>query len=164
MDESFDTNMIKQLRIRSKGPSYGVKRYSRFTMDDVIFHYKDRSMMRIFENSGVLCKTDIMCNSSTRDNNTISGEIDYYGVLLDVIQFHYFKNLQVVLFNYLWSNGLSEGNSLKVDEYGCTCVKNINFVDTYESFILASQAKKVFYLIDHANPSWSTILTTEVRK
>lgn len=105
-----------------------------------------------------------MCYYSTQYNNPISVEIDYYGVLFDVIQLQYFGNLQVGLFNCLWYNVLSEGNGLKVDEYGFNCVKNINFLNTYEPFILASQVKQVFYLNDKIDPSWSTVLTIEVCK
>lgn len=53
-------------------------------MDGVIFHCKSRSMMKYFKNSGLLCKANTTYYSSTRENNPVSGDIDYYGILLDV--------------------------------------------------------------------------------
>lgn len=144
MDASADTTLVKQLRTLSKGPLYCVKRYPGYKMHGVVFHCKYKSMIRSFENNGVLCKADTTWYNNTQDNNLISGDIDYYEVLLDVLQLEYLDNIQVVLLNFLWYNVLSEGNELKVDDYGFTCVNHTNVFQTHEPFILVSQANQIF--------------------
>lgn len=152
VEESVHTTKIRQLKFLSKGPLYGVKRQSSFMMDDIIFHCKNRSMMRSFQNSGVLCKANTTCYSSWRDNNPILGDIVYYSVFMDVLQLQYFENFQVVLFNCVQYNVFSRGNRVKIYEYGLTCVKNTSFLETNEPFILSSQGRQDFYLKDNIDP------------
>lgn len=155
---------MRQLKSLSQGPLYGVKSYSGFTCSGVTYHSKDRSMRRSFENSGILCKADTTCYSSRLDNNPISGEIDYYGVLREVIELSYMDDLRVFLFNCSWYNVLAQGTGIKIDEYGFTCVKRSNFLDTDEPYILANQARQVFYVRDNTDPAWSIVLAAELSK
>lgn len=53
---------------------------------------------------------------------------------------------------------------MTVDEYGFTSVKNKNFLNTNESFILFSQARHVFHLKDNIDPTRSIVLSVEFHK
>lgn len=73
---------MRQLKSLFKGRIYGVNSYYYLLVNGGTFHSKDMSMMRSFEKRGRLCEGDTTCYSSRVDNNPISGEIHYYGVLL----------------------------------------------------------------------------------
>lgn len=112
----------RQLKALARGPLYGAKTYTGYKANGFIFHTKERSVMRSFDNSGVLCKADTTCYASTSDNNPIEGAIDYYGVLREVVELQYLGHLSVVLFKCDWYNVLSSFNGMKIDEYGFVCV------------------------------------------
>lgn len=117
---------MHKLKSLSQGPIYGVKIYYEITCNNITFHRKDRFMMS-FENIGILCKANTTYYRSRVDNNPISGEIYYYGVLWEVIELGYMNDLRVILFNCSFYKVLEQGAGIKVDEYGFTCVKTINF-------------------------------------
>lgn len=93
--EQVDFVKLWQLRTLSQSPLCGVIGYSGFTNNGIMFHCKDRSMLRSFQNSVVLCKADTTCYSSISDNNPVLGEIEYYSVLRDVIELQYSYNHRV---------------------------------------------------------------------
>ncbi|KAA0054108.1 hypothetical protein E5676_scaffold2277G00180 [Cucumis melo var. makuwa] len=54
-------------------------------------------------------------------------------------------------------------SGVKVDELGFTIVDLKRIGHKSDSFILATQAKQVFYVQDSANPEWSVVLTSPQR-
>ena len=46
----------------------------------------------------------------------------------------------------------------KVSDDGMTLVDSRRFTDTEEPFILASQAKQIFYVKDNIDPQWSVVV------
>ena len=51
-------------------------------------------------------------------------------------------------------------NGIKVDDLGFTLVDFSKIAHKSDPFILASQAKQVFYVQDQLNPRWSVVLST----
>lgn len=104
--------------------------------------------------------------ASARDRNPVSGDVNFYGVLTDIIELHYSKAYKFVLFKCDWadhSRGLIER-----DDFGFTLV-NFNHLlytkhqITDEPFILASQANQVFYVRDPMEKDWHIVVKTKPR-
>ena len=74
--------------------------------------------------------------------------------LLDYFDF------KIPLFKCLWVN---TKNGIKQDQLGFTSVELSKVSPTTEPFILASQAKQVFYVEDQVDPRWSIVLISPTR-
>ena len=83
----------------------------------------------------------------------------YYGVIEDILEINYTK-LRVPLFKCQWVNN----NAVEIDQFGFTLVDlhRVGYKD--EPFILASQAKQVFYVTDPENKKLSIILQSKKQK
>ena len=87
--------------------------------------------------------------------NNGSDTLSYYGVLTDIIQVQYFSHKRVVIFKCKWFDAHSGERGVKVDKYGFESINVDRFLKTQsqEPYILASQAKQVFYAPDmHHDP------------
>lgn len=120
--------------------------------------------MRTYEKNGGLCKAYMICYTNTLDNNSILGVIDYYSVLREVIDLQYFEGLCVVLFKCDWYRVLSSTNGVRVNAYSFVCINTTNNLQTDEPFRMASEARQVFYLTNHFDENWSTVLVVVVGK
>ena len=92
---------------------------------------------------------------SGKDNKPVFATILYYGVIeiiweLDCTMFH------VSLFRCKW---VKNDNGIKVDELGFILVDLNKEGQKKDTFILASQAKQVFYITYPANKKWSIIFS-----
>ena len=104
--------------------------------------------------------------ASARDRNSVSGEVNYYGVLVDIIELHYSIDHKFILFKCDWvdnTRGLIER-----DDFGFTLInfKRLLYSRqeiTDEPFILASQAKQVFYVQDPVEEDWFIVVKTKPR-
>ncbi|KAK3038954.1 hypothetical protein RJ639_027439 [Escallonia herrerae] len=66
-----------------------------------------RESNRATQHSGVLVKANTDSYASARDMNPIAGDVNYYGVLTDIIVLHYSKKFRFVLFKCDWvDNGI----------------------------------------------------------
>ena len=95
--------------------------------------------------------------------NPITGDVPYYGVLTKVIELHYLGGNRVILFKCDWWDVINVGRGIKRDEYGYISVKFTRMLYTDEPFVLASQAKQVFYVKDSNESDWYTIIQTQPR-
>ncbi|XP_059636458.1 uncharacterized protein LOC132278633 [Cornus florida] len=111
------------------GPESRIHRYSGCIVNGVRFHTKEREKNRRTQNSGVLVKTE---------------DLDYYGVLTDIIELQYPLKRRVVLFKCDWFNTKT---GIKNDTY----FRSINIARKWykdEPFVLANQAKQAFFVKD----------------
>ncbi|KAG6400793.1 hypothetical protein SASPL_137636 [Salvia splendens] len=99
-------------------------------------------------------------SESTRDQNPILSELDYYGILTDVVELDYNCGHRVVLFDCEW---VSKGKRLKTDADGFTLANFSNVIRHNEPFILASQAEQVFYVGDPTESQWSVVVSAAAR-
>ena len=103
------------------------------------------------QNNGVMLKATTESYSSARDQHPVSGEFTFYGVLTDIIELCYSKDLKFVLFKCNWVDnrrGLVEN-----DAFGFTLVNFTRLLYggnrlSDEPFILATQAQQIFYVQD----------------
>ncbi|KAL0539583.1 hypothetical protein IC582_023799 [Cucumis melo] len=97
--------------------------------------------------------------SSSKDKNSVMSDMTFYGVIQEIWEIDYHQ-LSFILFKCDWVDNRS---GVKVDELGFTMVDLKRIGHKSDSFILATQAKQVFYVQDSANPEWSMVLTSPQR-
>ena len=138
MNLSIDESTVLSSEIIDlvKGPQKKISRMSGCTINGYRFHTKVRERRRKSQNSGFLVQGDHQ------------GEIiDFYGVLIDIIELYYIGRNRVLIFKCDWWD-VGNKRRINVDEFGFVSV-NVNktwYKD--QPFVLASQAQQVFYVND----------------
>lgn len=101
-----------------------------------------------------------MCRSSAKDIAQVADVVAYYGVLQDIylLDYHAF---QIAVFKCDWA---SVPNGVKVED-GFTLVNLHQGQNQFvrDPFILASQAKQVFYSREHDSSNWYVMLKAPPR-
>ncbi|XP_033514313.1 uncharacterized protein [Nicotiana tomentosiformis] len=97
------------------------------------------------------------------ENDKDSENIDYYGILTDVIELQFVMGGRVILFRCNWFDVYDKIKRVKKDEYEFVSVNLRRFLNTNEPFILAEQASQVFYAIDNSNKGWHIVRKTQPR-
>jgi len=103
------------------------------------------------QNSGVYYKATAICRSSAKDTSQVVDLVSYYGCITDIILLDY-NVFYVPLFRCNWA---VKGNGVKQED-GFTLV-NLNHSQVSflrGPYILASQAKQVFYLREDGSSPW----------
>ncbi|KAK8996639.1 hypothetical protein V6N11_081905 [Hibiscus sabdariffa] len=118
------------------GPDIRAQKYTGCIVNGVRFHTKARDEHLTSQNSGV-----------TVEGNHEEDQINFYGILTDIIQLNYIKDYKVVLFKCKWFD--LDNKKRRIHRDGHLLSINISKY-WYESdpFILSVQAKQVFYLDD----------------
>lgn len=91
--------------------------------------------------------------SSSKDKNPIVSDMSFFGVIQEIWELDYVIT-KVVIFKCDW---VESQNGVK-EEDGFTLVDLKKIGHKSEPFILASQAKQVFYVEDGLNTSWSVVI------
>ncbi|QHO20324.1 uncharacterized protein DS421_11g336990 [Arachis hypogaea] len=102
-------------------------------------------------------------NSVSNGKNPIIVVSDntYYGKVVDMIELDYFDKLRVVLFKCIWvDTTLNKG--IKIDQFGIISVNFSNLIhtsdnETDEPFILATDARMVYYVDDPVDEGWCSV-------
>ncbi|KAL4020802.1 hypothetical protein IC575_019589 [Cucumis melo] len=152
-------SITPSLRWIAHGPSPDVATYSGYIINGYYYHTKRRDDIRRVQNSGVSITATTMQVSSSKDKNPIMSDMTFYGVIREIWEIDYHQ-LSFILFKCDWVDNRS---GVKVDELGFTIVDLKRIGHKPDSFILATQAKQVFYVQDSANPEWSMVLTSPQR-
>lgn len=148
------------MKLLAKGPNVIGIRYEKFVSNGFRFHTKEVERKRKTQNCGVTVRATTSSYSSIRDQNPVLSELDYYGILQNVIELDYGRGLKVVLFECEW---VSKGKRLKLDEDGFALANFTNVRRHNEPYILASQAMQVFYVEDPVDCNWHVIITIDAR-
>lgn len=156
-------NKTEQLKALANKPLFGLKSYSGYEVNGFKFHTKERASSRLVQNCGVLTTADTTCFSSARDRNPQSSNVDYFGVVQEIIELPYLNSNHVVLFKCDWFDVVNRRN-VRHDEFGFTSVKTSSFLQMNEPYILVNQARQVFYATDPMDCEWSLVLDVEPRK
>ncbi|KAK5839061.1 hypothetical protein PVK06_007819 [Gossypium arboreum] len=136
----------------SQGPNRVVKRYSGFIMNGFRFLTKYRERLRRTQNCGVVVNSLITSYASARDSNPVEGNVEYYGLLTDIIELDYYGKWKVVLFRCDWADA-NTARGIKNDQFGFTMVNFSRLIHTGEHlidepYVFSSQVKQVFYSKD----------------
>ncbi|KAK5824488.1 hypothetical protein PVK06_019263 [Gossypium arboreum] len=108
-------------------------------------------MMRT-QNCGVIVNSSITSYASARDSNLVEGNVEYYGLLTDIIELNYYGRWKVVLFRCDWAD-VNTARGIKEDQIGFTMLNFSRLIHTGqqlkdEPYVFSSQVKQVFYLKD----------------
>lgn len=112
-------------------------------------------MTCVTQNSGVSILAGTMQIASSKDKNPVFGELCFYGVINEIWDLDY-NMFRIPIFKCDW---VDNKNGIKVDELGFTLVDFSKIGHKSDPFILASQAKQVFYVEDQLDPKWSIVLS-----
>jgi hypothetical protein len=150
------SNTLKWL---ARGSREEATSFSGYIINNIRFNTKDCENSR--QNSGVLIEAKTICRSSASDMRQVIGKMFYYGVIRDIILLDY-HTFRVPIFKCDWANIV---NGLKVDDHGFTLVNLHQGQNqfTNDPFILASQAKQVFYSRESDTSNWYVVLKTPPR-
>ena len=147
----------------SCGPNTLVTCFKGYIINGFRFHTKDYEAKRKTQNSGVVIVAETSSFASARDMNPITGDVPYYGVLTEVVELHYLGGNRVVLFKCDWWDVINTGRGIKRDEYGYISVNFTRTLSTNEPFVLASQAKQIFYVKNANESNWHTVIEMQPR-
>ena len=140
------------------GPIHIAQTYKGYIINGHRFHTED--VLRKTQNSGVTYEALSICRSSDRDTRHIADMVVYYGVIQEIILWDYHM-FQVPIFKCKWAN---KGNGVREDE-GFTLVNlNVNQSGYRDDpYIMASQAKQVFYSKEDYSSPWSVVMRAPPR-
>ncbi|CAN6552438.1 unnamed protein product [Malus baccata var. baccata] len=121
--------------------------YQGCVVNGVKFVVAERDDRLIIQNSGVYVPGDVD-----------TGELEFYGKLTSVIELLYRQGYKVVLFKCHWFNtDPSRRGSIKRDYHLISVNTNTRWYDN-DPYILATQAKQVFYVADpKVGTGWKVI-------
>lgn len=128
------------------GPDRRVTRCSGCIVNGTRFRTRDRERLRITQNGGIVVKGEHR-----------SEVIDFYGILIDIIELKYCFGNCVYLFKCQWRDMSDKKEGIRKDEHFIS----VNASKTWyanEPFVLASQARQVYYLNDPKHGgSWQIV-------
>lgn len=147
-------NISQTLRWIALGPCPQVLQYETYVINGYRFSTKHCDASRVNQNSGISVVATTMQISSTKDKNPVFGDMCYYGVIVEIwlLDYHQFH---IPVFKCDWIDNKS---GVKIDDMGFTLVDHSRVGYKTDPFILASQAKQVFYVNDEFDKKWSVVL------
>ena len=148
------SNINEQFVSLARGLDKRVLRYKGCYINGFRFHTKDHEIHSKTHNSGVVVK-----------GQNEGKDIDFYGVLKDIIELRYIGSNKVTLFKCDWWDVSGKKNGIHVDnQYGIT---SINMGKTWynnQPYVLASQVAQVFYVDDmKLGNDWHVIQKSQPR-
>lgn len=154
-----DNNVSDTLKAIAQGPRRDVTKCTGYVISGCRFHTKDREQSLVNQNSGVSLNATTLQVASAKDKNPVTSLMTYYGVITEIWLLDYWT-LKVPLFKCDW---VDNNNGIEVDELGFTSVELGRVSHKSDPFVLASQAKQVFYVPDQLKPNWSIVLASPER-
>ncbi|CAM9003122.1 unnamed protein product [Rhodiola kirilowii] len=135
------------------GPTPTVYSWNAYDINGFCFHTKAQDDQTVVQNSGVTLVAETTLVSSARDQNPINAPINYFGLIEDIWELDYVK-FQVPVFKCKWVNN----SAVRTDEYGMTFVDFRREWSKDEPFIMAEQARQVFYVCDPSDNNHFVVL------
>ncbi|KAG8493493.1 hypothetical protein CXB51_010896 [Gossypium anomalum] len=156
-----------EIKWLSQGPNKVIKRYSAFLINGYRFHTKYRKRMRRTQNCRVVVNSSITSYASARDSNPVEGNVEYYGLLTDIIELDYYGRWKVILFRCDWDD-VNTARGIKKDQFGFTMVNFSRLIHTGQQlmdkpYVFSSQVKQVFYSKDPTDEGWYVVLRNTPR-
>ena len=153
---SDPASISDRLRCLAYGPSSIVFSYRGYTINGYTFYTKEQDEKSTMQNSGVTVVAEAMHISSMKDLNPKYENLSYFGVINHIWVFDYEK-FQIPIFGCKWVHS----SGIRMDKSGFLQVdlNRVGYKD--EPFILASQAKQVFYVTDPKSTKWSIVILSK---
>nr|XP_025625964.1 uncharacterized protein LOC112718415 [Arachis hypogaea] len=150
-----------EIKWLAEGPNDVVKRFEEYNIHGFKFRTVNKDEGLKTQNSGVVMSAITTSISRGRNPVSVSFDSTYYGKVIDIIELDYFGKLRVILFKCIWvDTTLNKG--IKVDEFGITSVRFSELIHTGaleldEPFILATDARMVYYVDDPVDEGWCSV-------
>ncbi|KAL4025913.1 hypothetical protein IC575_014319 [Cucumis melo] len=154
-----DVEVSDNLRWIAHGPHPVVTTYSSYAINGCHYHTKSHDKNKTVQNNGVSLVAKTMQVCSSKDKNPIIGEMSFYGVIEEIWELNY-NSLKVAIFKCDW---VENSGGIKTDELGFVLVDLSRVGHKNDSFIFATQAKRVFFVEDPSDSRWSIVLTPPQR-
>ncbi|KAH0716865.1 hypothetical protein KY290_013434 [Solanum tuberosum] len=152
LHKTDNSRLMKDLLSLSRGPTKYSTHSNGYIVNGYRFHVEDHDQMLKTQNCGVVI---------VGENDKDSENVDYYGILTDVIELQFISNRRLILFRCKWFDVYDKIKGFKRDEYDFVSVNPTRLLKTNEPFILASQASQVFYANDNSNKGWHVVRKTQ---
>ena len=141
------------------GPNFNASFYAGYVINGCTFYTREKDNTSTMQNSGVTLVAEAMHFASAKDNRPIHAKMHYYGVIEEICELHYSK-FSITLFGCKWANN---NHGIEIDDLGYTFVNMDTLDPTEDPFILATQAKQVFYVTNPTNKKWSMVIKPKPR-
>ena len=144
----------KTLSLLAIGPNLNVLTWKGYDINNYSFYTKSQDDKSTVQNSGVTIDAHSNHFSSALDNHPIQASMPYYGVIKEIWELDY-GEFRVPVFKCQWVNGNA---GVHLDKMGFTLVdlQRIGYKD--KTFIMAAQARRVFYVEDLSDSRWPVVL------
>ena len=149
-----DKSVSRRLTLLAIGPNLNVPTWKGYDINNYSFYTKSQDDKSSVQNSGVCVDADSEHFSSTSDNNPIRASMSYFGVIQEIWEVDY-TSFRVPVFKCQWVNGTT---GVFQDPLGFTLVDLSKVAYMEEPFIMAAQARQVFYVQDPCNSSLCVVL------
>ena len=98
----------------------------------------------------------------------MEGDVEYYGIITDIVELDYYGKRKVVLFRCDWAD-VNSTRGIKKDQFGFTMVNFSRLIHTGqqlmdEPYVFSSQVKQVFYSHDPTKDGWYVVLRNTPRE
>jgi len=149
-----EVNVSDTLLRLARGPNNDVITFGGYDINDYCFYTKIEDDKSRVQNSGVTIQAEAEHFANSKDKNPITASMSYFGVIQDIWEIDY-VTFRVPVFKCKWVDG---NTGVRTDDFGFTLVDLNKVGYTDEPFIMAYQAKQVFYVGDPSNDKWSVVL------
>ncbi|XP_010667637.1 uncharacterized protein LOC104884650 [Beta vulgaris subsp. vulgaris] len=126
--------VIDHIKWLSLGPSTIARRYTGYFCNGYKFYSREHDEKCKTQNSGVSLTALTPSFASSKDRNTILGNVTYYGKIKEIIEIDYWSAFSVVLFRCDWFH-------VETDNYGMIRVNFKRLCSMDDPFVLASQGQ-----------------------
>ncbi|XP_058784049.1 uncharacterized protein LOC131658813 [Vicia villosa] len=155
-----DDSASKTIKWLSYEPKCNIITWSGYDINKTSFYTKAKDDRSTTQNSGVMIVVESMHFSSAKDKNPVMASTPYFGVIEEIWEVDY-VGFKVPVFKCKWVD-IDINSGVRIGEFGVTLVDLSKLAYADEPFIMASQAKQVFYVTDPCNKRWSVVLQGKV--
>ncbi|XP_057756880.1 uncharacterized protein LOC130976127 [Arachis stenosperma] len=162
-----DLDVTPEIKWLAEGLNDVVKRFGENNVRGFKFCTMKKEQGLKIQNSDVVMSAITHSFSNDRNPVIIASNNTYYGKVVDIIELDNFSKLEVVLFKCIWvDTTLNKG--IKIDKFGITFVNFSNLIHTSdneidEPFILATDARMVYYVDDLVDEGWCSVCRMKPR-
>nr|XP_043637988.1 uncharacterized protein LOC122608988 [Erigeron canadensis] len=148
-------NIDETVQKLGEGPNSKVITYQGYDINGYTFYTKQQDEKSTVQNSGVtLIASTVEYQRMNHETRATIAKNAYCGVIQEIWELNY-GLFTIPLFKCKWVNNSS---GVKVDKYGFTLVDLETNGYASEPFILANQAKQVFFIQDQSKPRWHIVM------
>ncbi|XP_065856508.1 uncharacterized protein [Euphorbia lathyris] len=150
-----NSDVSSTLRWLAYGCKIVVSSYEGYDINGYSFYTKRQDDKSVMQNSGVTVVGLSSEYASARDKTLIEKRRSYYGFIDSIFELDYVE-FKIALLQCKW---VDSSRGIQNDEHGFLTLVNFNRLGHHgDPFILASQAKQVFYMVDPVDPQLSIVL------